>query len=250
MIQLIQLLPGQNAAKFRAGGANVLVRILGGDETLIDDIRGIANHHALGASEGTVGQLFNEAVNVPQVQPVPPPQPIIHKYSMLSPAMVGRTIDEFFNQNVVYLIIFTIACKQHIKFGETGNFEQRLKDHLRDFKDCNPIVWCVYETTQSLKVEKDFKSKMKYSSLLSPMRINNIYQSEVITGIDPIDAENILKETVLRYNQNDNEDSYKMKELDVWMARLDCVKHVIPKLGAIDNTILTQLISMMSDVRD
>lgn len=39
MIELINLLPGERAARFRQAGAKVLVRVLGGDETMVDEIR-------------------------------------------------------------------------------------------------------------------------------------------------------------------------------------------------------------------
>lgn len=57
--QTINLLPGANAAAF--SGAKLLVRYLGGDERLIDEVRAIQDHHVSGASQGTVDQLFHEA---------------------------------------------------------------------------------------------------------------------------------------------------------------------------------------------
>jgi hypothetical protein len=38
IIEIINVLPGQRAARFRVAGAKVLVRVLGGDPTLIDEI--------------------------------------------------------------------------------------------------------------------------------------------------------------------------------------------------------------------
>ena len=66
MLKLINLLPGANAARFRAGGAKLLVRYMGGDETLVDEVRAIQDHHASGASQGTMGQLFHEEVQAQQ----------------------------------------------------------------------------------------------------------------------------------------------------------------------------------------
>lgn len=102
LVELIQVLPGTHAAKFRSGGAKILIRFMGGDESLIQEVKAIANHHASGSSQGTIGQLRHEAVQdqqqrTPQVVTTIPDVANTHKYALLSPSLYGRSIDEFFN---------------------------------------------------------------------------------------------------------------------------------------------------------
>lgn len=53
LMHIINLLPGENAARFRAGTVNLLVRFLGGDTTLVDEVMAINEAHTSGATEGT-----------------------------------------------------------------------------------------------------------------------------------------------------------------------------------------------------
>ena len=61
MVMIINLLPGSNAAKFRASTAEVLVRYLGGDKTLIEEINRNAVYQE-SVSKNDIGGIFGEAV--------------------------------------------------------------------------------------------------------------------------------------------------------------------------------------------
>ncbi|KAK9844732.1 hypothetical protein WJX74_006124 [Apatococcus lobatus] len=68
IVLIVNLLPGERAAKFRAAGADVLVRYLGGDLSLVDEIRGIRRaQEALPAHDPA--RIFGEAVEARQQIP-------------------------------------------------------------------------------------------------------------------------------------------------------------------------------------
>ena len=61
IVTIVNLLPGQRAAEFRAHGADVLVRYLGGDPSLVDEIH--ANRSAQESARGDAPErIFGEAV--------------------------------------------------------------------------------------------------------------------------------------------------------------------------------------------
>lgn len=64
MVMIINLLPGSNAAKFRSSTAEVLVRYLGGDKTLIDEINSNAEFQQSSEANGSILGVFGEAVQV------------------------------------------------------------------------------------------------------------------------------------------------------------------------------------------
>lgn len=61
MVMIINLLPGHRAAQFRLSTAEILVRYLGGDKTLIAEINGNADFQA-NASKDNIASIFGDAV--------------------------------------------------------------------------------------------------------------------------------------------------------------------------------------------
>lgn len=194
-------MPGKNAAAFRAGGAKLLVRYLGVDERLIDEVRAIQDHHhASGASQGTIGQLFQEQA---QQTPIPalPPAPT-HRFQFMSPGMTGRDMHEFVCKDVCYLLTFMHDDALHIKFGRTSDA------HMREIPGVQ--LWFMLETPQSKRVEDELKKKMLYRGHLTEVTVKGKKQTEVLKGISPEEAEQILV-SMQEACDNGDDDSLQLK---------------------------------------
>ena len=235
MLTLINLLPGANAARFRSGGARLLVRYLGGDESLIQEVQAIAQHHAEGHSTGTVGQLFHEAAAhaSPQVEHVEHaivpmvPLPLYqvlqvpeHKYQLMSPRLAGVNLILFAKKPVCYLLPLVSDGIQYIKVGFSTDFLERYSTHMREIPDLSG-VWFVIES--SIAVETEFKEYMRYAGKLVSARIGGKMQTELLTGITVHEAEFELCRIVREHQENSSLDLSKMKlkgELEMGMEKL------------------------------
>ena len=160
MIELINLLPGERAARFRQAGAKVLVRVLGGDETLVDEIRDNATRMEQNAMATSSEDVEPHPMNMFQL-----PDGLTGTNAvcslMLSPNMKGKTVADFRKCPCTYLILFKHEDKAAIKFGWTKNLKERVKEHNRMYPDMK--VWCAINCKYSEcaeETEKLFKGKM------------------------------------------------------------------------------------------
>lgn len=153
MIEIINLLPGPRAARFRQAGAKVLVRYLGGDETLIDEIRENAQKQEEVAVDPSnhmnMFQLPDGLTGMNAVCSV-----------MLSPTMQGKTVADM-RGPCTYIIMFEHDGASAIKFGWTKNLKNRVKEHYRVFPKMR--IWYAIDcrfTECAEQTEQLFKGKM------------------------------------------------------------------------------------------
>ena len=184
MIELINILPGQRAARFRQAGAKVLVRVLGGDETLVDEIRENATRitESQQANPMSMFKLPEGLTGVNAVCSV-----------MLSPSMHGKTVADFRKGPCTYMILFRYKDQVAIKFGWTKNLTERVKEHKRLYPDMK--IWCAMGTKFSEcaeETEKLFKGKM--SAYLHTIQLEtkdgpSKSSTEVLLNVTPEEAE-------------------------------------------------------------
>ena len=233
LVTIIQHLPGENADRFRSGAANILVRFLGGDTTLADDVHAIAAHHDVvnsGEAPANIMQIFHEAVNygeanitpISHAQPNPEQSQIVeapnlsiqtnnNKYAFESPTMVGKDLSMFNETSTLYMILFKTNGEDFIKFGHTSKPMNRIREHLREIPDAKP--YCMIATTEPARAELEFKQKMNCTGKLVTMQIKNKKQTEILRNIKPEDAEIIIREIVASYASQYNE-KIKMMEMN------------------------------------
>lgn len=223
MIEIINLLPGENAARFRAGGARLLVRFLGGDESLVDEVRAVQQHHATGLSQGTITRLCHE-----QVQADRPANP----YALISPTMHGKSFNDFVDKEVCYIITFTKDDQSYIKFGFTNHIHTRMTSHMSCFPGMQ--IFTVLSTPNPKRLEGAFKTRMRHNGHLIEMVVNGEKQVEILTGITPEDAERELIALCQRQwdaGEREIELQLKREETRQMELKLKTVGQMLDKLG-------------------
>jgi hypothetical protein len=232
LVTIIQHLPGENADRFRSGASDILVRFLGGDTTLADDVHAIAAHHDAvnsGEAPANITQLFHDHVNPEQTQAIqvietpdmsvqvietPDVQAvqIANRYEFQSPTMQGKDLS-MFTKDAVYMVSFHDNGQQLIKFGHTKNPIERITDHLREIP--NAKTYCMFETPKAEKVEAKFKRKMKYTGKLMTLKINKKNQTEILYNIELYDAEQCMLDMVNDTNASADNEIMMQREKNV-----------------------------------
>jgi hypothetical protein len=219
LIELINLLPGERAARFRQAGAKVLVRVLGGDETLVDEIReNAAKMEQIAAATAaedaephpmSTFQLPNGLTGANAVCSL-----------MLSPNMHGKTVADFRKSPCTYIILFKHEDKAAIKFGWTKNLKERIKEHNRMYPDMK--VWCAFDCKYSEiaeETEKLFKGKMTaylHTIQLETKDGNGKPSTEVLWDVTPEVAEKQMQDALnMVTKESSTEDHKAVKELDL-----------------------------------
>jgi len=212
MITIINLLKGKHAATVRAGQTKLLIRYLGGDESLVEEIQGIAQYHKEGNGRGTIAELAKEQVSITQEQnnlAVP-----THKYMLMSPRMQNVNLVTFSNKSVCYLMPLSSKL---IKFGYTTDIITRYTDHVREIPDLVGI-WFVCEAPK--EAEGAFKDHMRYAGKLVSMKLGAKNQTELLQEISLECAEfelcRIVQSVVVR-----NDVDIRKLELEVEKRKLD-----------------------------
>lgn len=159
MVTIINLLPGPRAAQFRVSTAEILVRYLGGDKTLIAEINSNAELQA-STSQSNIVSIFGEAVAVRNANVnsitnivVPPKTPGVYlanctnpdtsKFVFNSPIPEGKDVVGYgFSASSMYSRVET-------QMGETGDYK---------FLDC-------FETPHANALEQNLKAYVKFSGL-------------------------------------------------------------------------------------
>jgi hypothetical protein len=242
MIELINLLPGQRAARFRQAGAKVLVRVLGGDETLIDEIRENATKMELATeteenSPMCMFQLPEGLTGVNAVCSV-----------MLSPSMQGKTVADF-RKPCTYLIVFNHNDQVAIKFGWTKNLKERVREHYNTYPDMK--VWCALncKTIECADgTERLFKGKM--SAYLQTIQVekkngDSKPSTEVLFNVTPEKAEEQMRDAFDTVStecsvSNDLEIKDKeIKKLELELAKFNTILE-LKRLGVDVSVLLSQ----------
>jgi hypothetical protein len=220
MITIINLLKGEHAARVRAGQAKLLVRYLGGDESLVDEVRGIAEYHREGRGEGTLAGLAHEQTKANALTSAETATletyRAAHKFEIMSPRQIGINLTFFSNKSVCYLLVLCVDGETLLKFGHTTDVLTRISDHQREIPELMGI-WFVCEAPK--EVETAFKEHMRYAGKLVSMRLGNKNQTELLRGVTPECAEvelaKIVQNTSLR-----SDVEVKRLELEIEKARI------------------------------
>jgi hypothetical protein len=134
MVKLLFWLPGETAKQFRSKSAEVMIRYLGGDLTLIDEIKAIDQCHV--ENPNNVAQMFREEVNNNNLLNFNQ----INNSNQLLSYFGSKT-------NVLYMLIFYLSEKWYLKFGivNVRPFFERYNEHVLEL---GPDI-CVIDAFQS-----------------------------------------------------------------------------------------------------
>jgi hypothetical protein len=132
MVKLLFWLPGELAKQFRSKSAEVMIRYLGGDITLIDEIKAIDQVHI--ENPNNVAQVFRQEV-----------QGLLN-YNQINNSK--QLLLHFGSKtNVLYMLIFYYESSWYLKFGivHVRPFFERYNEH---FNELGPDI-CVLDAFQS-----------------------------------------------------------------------------------------------------
>ena len=132
MVKLLFWLPGELAKQFRSKSAEVMIRYLGGDLTLIDEIKTINQHHI--DHPNNVARVFREE--------------IISKLNYDQLNNSKQLLSHFgCKTNILYMLLFTLTENWYLKFGivNVRCFFERFNEH---FIELGPDI-CVMDAFQS-----------------------------------------------------------------------------------------------------
>jgi hypothetical protein len=185
IIEIINILPGPRAARFRMAGAKVLVRVLGGDPMLIDELNENAER---------MSSIKQDANNPLNIFALPEGASSNARRSlMFSPSMQGKTSADF-RGPCTYIILFNHDGRVAIKFGSTSNFRNRIRNHERIFTDYK--IWMIMDCKtleHALETEQLYKDKME--AYIHNVLVGGKTQTEIILNITPEYAEEQMRLT-------------------------------------------------------
>jgi hypothetical protein len=180
MVKLLFWLPGEMAKQFRSKSAETMIRYLGGDLSLIDEIKKIDQEHI--NNPNNIAQVFRNEVNI-QTQ-----QNLLFNQDQIN--ISNKLVDYYGNKkDIFYLFSFIYLEKLYAKFGIVGEvreFHKRVHEHVKEFESIcfHNILQCSNIT----KVESDFKetslynmNKVKIPKKNGGNHIEVIKLSEIIT---------------------------------------------------------------------
>ena len=196
VVTIINLLPGANAARFRASGAKLLVRYMGGDETLVHEIRAIADANV--APDGMEG-LFREAVQQQQAPqqrrralPVldalrllglhPEDAALVDELIALSHAFVAS---KCIGKHVMYFCITNIRSPEFpgrlvVKIGYTADLTSRMAALLTEYK-CELMFLVGAMPVPNEQFEKTFHRMMsaRFPHAVCDIKIGGVAKDEL-----------------------------------------------------------------------
>jgi hypothetical protein len=214
MIELINVLPGTRAAKFRAAGAKVLVRFLGGDDSLVEELRENAERMEAIAHEGQ-----SNPMNAFEL-----PKGMIGANAvcslMLSPIMQGKTVADM-RGACTYLLLFKHQGELAIKFGWTKDLQKRVRDHYRVYPDMR--VWAAWMCRfQEVAVGSETLFKGKMTAYLQQIQLGSKVSTEVLMGVEPKDAEAQMQDAVDTVtSEMSMHNPMAMKELEIQKLQIE-----------------------------
>ena len=206
-VRIMLLLPGRAASRFRNSTAHLLIRFLGGDETLIQEVKANAAIQQALPTEHPM-RVFGEAVEAEQE----------NRYRFGSPNMIGRSLDEFKDSRVVYLVVFTVDGVTYIKFGKSESSLLRMETHLKDYP--NAVIYCMMIAYDIKRIEDEYKIRVKYKGKLTDLVVNNQNHTEIIKELTPEEAEALLH-TVKTEIDNSEYVRLRLGEQALEMKRLE-----------------------------
>ena len=219
MVKLLFLLPGETAKQFRSKSAEVMIRYLGGDITLIDEIKAIDQEHIV--NPNNIAQVFREEV----VQQ----QKLLFNQDQINTSK--RLINYYGDKrDIFYMFSFKYLEEWYVKYGMVGevrDFYERVKQHISEFEEI--CFHNVLQCSNINKVESDFKetalvsmNKVKIPKKYGGnhteiIKLSEIVTTEVIREEMYKVAGNRMIDPPPRYTytqQIENSDSEKTKQIE------------------------------------
>lgn len=214
IIELINILPGVRAARFRSAGAKVLVRVLGGDDSLVDEIRENSEKMSSISQEDqsnpmNLFKLPNGMTGANATCSL-----------MLAPSMQGKTVADI-RGACTYILLFKHQTKLAIKFGWTKDLQKRVREHYRTYPDMKVWSACACQFQEvAVEAEQLFKGKM--TAYLQQIQFGNKTSTEVLIGVDPGDAERHMQDAVETVTSElSMHNPLSLKELDIKRLTLE-----------------------------
>jgi hypothetical protein len=176
LVLLLMQIPGEKAKQFRLAGADILVRYLGGDTTLIGEIEAINDTHMLNpenqASFFRNSETVQNNINVHFTR-----DQLNHSKKILT-SFGGRT-------NVLYNILFIYNGILYVKFGIVyiRLFDARYMEHVTTLGEGDITGICIYsamECNDVSKIESDFKKTMFYKMNKTDLTWNKLHRNNRI----------------------------------------------------------------------
>lgn len=150
LVKLLMWLPGETAKLFRSACAEILVRYLGGDVTLIDEIQAIDQFHT--ENPENPAAIFRKVL-----------EQRIFSWDQIN--MSKKLIAHFGNKNdIFYMFSFFYNGEWYVKFGIVGElreFHVRIAEHIAEFGEI--CFHCIIQCAHIDKVESDFKTTAMYT---------------------------------------------------------------------------------------
>jgi len=187
LVLLLMKVPGEKAKQFRSAGANILVRYLGGDTTLIEEVQAINEAHIQNPDSQVAifrnSDIVQQNLSFTRDQ-INQSKKLITKYGDKS--------------DIFYTMLFNYEQTQYVKFGivHTRPLQIRYLEHEKEFEKicCVSAIQC----KEVSKVESEFK---KTSFCLSnksqvPKSDGVGYHTEVFQLTENITLDTIKKEII------------------------------------------------------
>lgn len=125
MVKLLFWLPGELAKQFREKSAEVMIRYLGGDLTLLDEIKTIDQEHNV--NPNNIAQVFRQEVN----------NNLQFNQDQINTSK--KLINYYGNKrDIFYMFSFRYLEELYAKFGIVGelrDFYERVKQHITEFEN-------------------------------------------------------------------------------------------------------------------
>ena len=169
-IELVQVLPGKTAARFRRKGAAVLARYLRGDVTLIPEIAGNA------ANASAAAELF--------------PAPSDHTNRLFriqrleAERHAGASIGDFGYQPCVYVLNARVNDCDVVKVGSTNDIVRRVGEHLQDLDIQS--VYSVIPCDMAFKLERNVHDRLR------PYQMKGVRGLELYQGVTAQHADTLV----------------------------------------------------------
>lgn len=189
MVKLLFWLPGELAKQFRSKSAEVMIRYLGGDITLINEIKMIDQEHI--NNPNNIAQVFREEVTERQGN-------LIFNQDQINTSK--RLINYYGDKrDIFYMFSFKYLEEWYAKYGMVGevrDFHQRVQQHISEFQDI--CFHNVLQCSNINKVESDFKETALFQ--MNKVKIPKKYggnHTEVIKLSEIVTTE-IIKEEMIK----------------------------------------------------
>lgn len=184
LVLLLMQIPGEKAKQFRLAGADILVRYLGGDTTLVDEIQQLNINYNNGTQSTNI---FRNA--------------IVEKNGTIFSLEDSREHDNWIKthgseKSVMYFAKCRVANSTRIlyKFGcilGVRELIKRVSTHNSDYEEF--FLFKVVRVSNPLKVEKDFKNIPFIKENLTTQRVKSTVQTELLESSETVTPSVLLK---------------------------------------------------------